>query len=169
AVRARPIKTGRFVGGGEPEGALPLLLLVELVGVGIGVRGLMPNQSHEPLGRLTFHLQDHLSLELAQPLVRQKERNENRRNAYRNKPFVSHMTGRVEGQALLRQLIVKLLDQRLEFGALQLQAKLGDLLLQQLVVAQIAPIAGFHALNLTGARPPSPDWWTGAVDGALLG
>ena len=101
AIRARPVKL-RLLGGRQAEGALPLLFLVELIGVGTGVRGLVSHQPHEPFRRFPFHLEDHLALQSAQPVVHQKKRNENRRDADRNKPFVADVAGQLENQAFPR-------------------------------------------------------------------
>ena len=42
-------------------------------------------------------------------------------------------------------------DRRIAFLRLQLQAKLGDPFLQQLFVAEVGPIGGFHAPSVTRA------------------
>ena len=154
AVGARPVKLWRFVGRGQPERALPLPFPVELIRVGIGVSRFVAHQAHKPLGRFSFDLEHHPALEFPQPLVHEKERNENRRDADRDEPFVADMTGRVKHQALMRQLGVELLNERVQGRALQLQAELRDSFLQQLVVAQVEPIGGFHPPRVTRA----PGW-----------
>jgi len=54
----------------------------------------------------------------------------------------------MEDQSRVRKLGVKLLNERLKLRALQLEAELGDFALQQLVVAEIGPVGGFHALSV---------------------
>jgi hypothetical protein len=84
--------------------------------------------------------------------VHEKKRNEYRRDADRHEPFVTHVAGRVKHQALLRQLVVKPLDERLQFRSLQFEAKLGNSAFAQLVVAEIGPIGGFHAVSVPGVH-----------------
>ena len=145
AVRTRAVKLRCLFVGTQPECPLPLFLLVEVISVGIGVRGLVAHQPHEPFRRFAFHFQHHPALEFAQPVVRQEKRNEDRRDADGHKPFVADVTRRMEGQALLRKLLIELLDERLKLGALQFQPEPGDFLFQQFLVAEIDPIGRVHA------------------------
>ena len=152
AVRTRTVELRRLLGRSQAESLLPFFLPVELVGVGVGVRRLVAHQLHEPLRRLALDFEDHLALELAQPVMHEKERNEDRRDADRHEPFVADVAGRMKRQPLLRKLVVKLLDERLEFAAFELQAELGNLFLQQLVVAEIDPLGCFHVAKVTSSR-----------------
>ena len=72
----------------------------------------------------------------AQPVVDEKKRHEDRRDADRHKPFIADVTGRMKGQPLGRKLVVKLPDERFERRALEPQAELGDPALEQFLVAQ---------------------------------
>jgi hypothetical protein len=63
---------------------------------------------------------------LPQPVVREKERDEDRRDADRHEPFIAEVTRRMKGEALLCELVVELLHQRLELRAVELEAELGD-------------------------------------------
>ncbi len=75
-------------------------------------------------------------LERAQPVVDEKKRNENRRNADRHEPFIADVTRRTKDQSVRVELVVKLPDERLERGALELQTELGDAALEKFLVAQ---------------------------------
>jgi hypothetical protein len=50
----------------------------------------------------------------------------------------------MEGEALGGEFVVKLLDERLEFRAFELEAELGDLAFEKFLVAEIDPIGRFH-------------------------
>ncbi len=104
------------------------------------MRRFVPDEFHEPFRRFAFDFKNDFTFELPQPVVREKERDENRRDADGHKPFVADVAGRMKGQPFLRQLVVKLLDQRLEQSAVELETELGDFSLQQLVIAQTAPV-----------------------------
>src|SRR6266487_4748731 len=121
---------------------------LELKRVETGVRGLVAHQAHEPLRRFAFDFEHQLALKFTQPLMRQEKRNENCRDADRHEPFVADVAGRMEDQSFLRQLAVKLLNERLKLRSLQLEAELGDFALQQLIVAEIGPVGGFHAASV---------------------
>src|SRR4030095_4887777 len=114
AVRTGPVKRRCFLGGREPERALPFPLSVELICIGISVRCLMANQLHEPLRCSSFDLKNDLAFQLTQPVVREKEGDEDRRDADGDKPFVADVAGGMKREALLRKLAIKLLNERLE-------------------------------------------------------
>src|SRR5687767_1549045 len=111
------------------------------------MRCFVPDQLHEPFRRFAFDLEHHLSLQLAQPFLREKEGNEDRRNADGHEPFVADVAGWMEEQSLLRKFVMKTLDERLQFRALQLQTELRNSSLEQLLVAQIGPVDGVHAAH----------------------
>ena len=48
-VRTRTVKLRRLLCGSEAKRLLPFLLPIELIGVGVGVRGLVAHQAQEPL------------------------------------------------------------------------------------------------------------------------
>src|ERR1041384_4875790 len=144
AERARPIELRSFFCGTAAEDALPFAFFVKLIGVEVSMRGFVAHQAHEPIRSFAFDFEDDLAFELAQAFVGKKKRDENSWNADRNEPFVADVAGWLKGQAFLRKLLIKLLDERLEFGAFKLEAKLGDSLLEQLFVCKIHPIGRFH-------------------------
>jgi hypothetical protein len=51
----------------------------------------------------------------------------------------------MKAKALLGQFVVQPPDERLQFRAFQLEAELGNVLLQQFFVAQLFPLNRFHA------------------------
>ena len=77
-----------------------------------------------------FDFEHHLLFELAQPVVDEKKRNENRRDADRHEPFIADVTRRMKGQAFGRKLVVELLDERFERRAFESQRQFGDAALQ---------------------------------------
>jgi hypothetical protein len=114
------------------------------------MRGFMPDEFHEPFFCFALDFENDFPFQVPKPVVRQKERNENRRNANGHKPFVAQVTRGMESKSLLSQLIVEALNQRLQRGAVEFEAELGDALLQQLVVAQTAPVGVSTAQSLRG-------------------
>src|SRR5437660_6077800 len=76
--------------------------------------------------------------------MHQKEGDENRRDSHRTKPLVTHETRWMKRETFHREFVVKLLDQRLPLGPLQLEPELANLLFQQFILAQVDPIGGFH-------------------------
>ena len=100
----------------------------------------MPHQFHEPVRRLPFDLQNHFAFEFAQPLVHEKKRDKNRRDANRHEPLITHVTPRMKDQPFRRQLIIKLLHQWFPLRSLQLQAQMRNLFLEQILIAKIDPI-----------------------------
>ena len=119
AIRSGTVELG-FFRGSQAEGLLPLLLFVKLVRIGVGVRGFVAHQPHEPVLRLALNFQDHFALQPPQPLVHQKEGDENRRDSHRTKPFVTHETRRMKRETFHREFVIELFDQRLPLGPLQL-------------------------------------------------
>ncbi len=92
--RPRMVDIGRLLARGPAKGLLPFFLSRQLVGVTVGVGGFVPDESHEPLSGSALHFEHHRFLQRAQPIVHQKKRNENCRDADRNKPFVADVTRR---------------------------------------------------------------------------
>ena len=64
------------------------------------MRRLVPDQFHEPLRRSALDFEHHRPLQRAQPVVHEKKRHENRRDADRHEPFIADMTRRMKDQAL---------------------------------------------------------------------
>ena len=98
-----------------------------------------------------FHFEDQLALQLAQSLMHEKKWNKDRRDAHRHKPFVANVARRMKHEALLREFVIKLPDERFKGRALQLETQPGNLLLQQFFVAQVGPISGVHEASVTRA------------------
>ncbi len=144
AVGAGSVETGVLLRG-QAERFLPFFLTLEPVGVGIGVRRLVPHELHEPFLGLALDLHDHLAFELAEALVREKKGDEDGRDPDRHKPFVPDVAGRAERQPARFQFRVELLDMRLEPAAVQGKAQRGDLLFQQFLVGQVDPGRVVHA------------------------
>ena len=90
------------------------------------------NQSRRP----ALDFEHHRLLQLPEPVVDEKERHEDRRDADRHEPFIADVTGRKERQALGRKLLVKLPDERLDRRVLQQQPELGNAALEKFLVAQ---------------------------------
>src|SRR6266404_1124073 len=119
--------------------------------------GLVPHQFHEPLRHLTLDFEHHLPLQHAEPIVDEKERNEDRWDPDRHEPFIANMGWWMKHQSLCRELIVKLSDEWLERRALEPQPKLGNTTLEKLLVAQCCPISRFHlAHGITGKSAVTP-------------
>ncbi len=78
-------------------------------------------------------------LQRAQPVVDEKKRNENRRDADGHEPFIANMTGRMKREALGRKLVVKLPDERLQRRALKPQTELGDAALEEILDRSVTP------------------------------
>ena len=111
----------------------------------------MAHEAHEPLRALALDLEHHAALELAQALVGQEERHVDGRDADGHEPLVAHVAGRVKDEALGGEFVVQLLDEGLERGVREGQAELGDLLVEQRLVAQIDPRGGFHPRSVKAA------------------
>src|SRR5436305_683292 len=126
-VGAGAIKLRCLFRRSQPEGLLPSFLSVELVCVSVSVRGLVPHQAHEPLRRFAFHFENDFFLKPPQPFMHEKKWNEDGGNSHRHEPLVANVARRMKREALLRKLVVKLLDERLEFAALKLQRELRNL------------------------------------------
>ena len=101
------------------------------------MRRLVPHQFHEPLGRPALDLEHHRLFQRTQPVVDEKERNENRRDADRHEPFIADVTGRTTAPARVRcKLVVKLPDERFQRGAFEPQAEFGDAAFEKFLIAQ---------------------------------
>ena len=144
AEGARPIELRSFFGRSAAKNALPFAFFIKLIGVEVSVGGFVAHQAHEPIGSFAFDFENHFAFEFAQAFVGEEKRDEDRRNANRHEPFVADVAGRLKGQAFLRKLLVKLLDERLEFRAFELEAELRDAFFQQLFVCKIHPIGRLH-------------------------
>jgi hypothetical protein len=58
AVGAGAVIRRRFVVGRFAEGLLPFSFSYERIGVGVGVRGLVPDEFHEPLVGFAFDFEN---------------------------------------------------------------------------------------------------------------
>ena len=134
--RARPVRVRRFLTRCLPETLLPFFPARQLIGIHVSVTRLVPHQFHKPLRRFAFHFEHHRALQRAQPVVHEKERNENRRDADRYKPFIAYVTRRMKQESLCRKLVIKLPDQRFECRSLEPQAKRGDTAFEKFLIAQ---------------------------------
>lgn len=103
------------------------------------MRGFVAHEFHEPLGCLALDFEDDLFFEPAKPFVNQKERNENGGDADGDKPLIAHVTGWHEDEALCFQLVVKLLDERLQAAAFEGESERSDVLLKQAFVRKVYP------------------------------
>src|SRR5437899_2259739 len=148
AEGTRAVKLRSFFGGTAAKSALPFSLLIELVGVKVGVGGFVAHEPHEPVWSFAFDFQNHLAFKFEKSFVDEKKRDENCGDADRDEPFVADVARWLECQALLRKLLVKLLDKWLQFGGLKLEAELRDALLQQLFIRKIHPGGRFHQPSL---------------------
>ena len=63
------------------------------------MRRLVPDQFHEPLRRPALDFEHHRLLQRAQPVVHEKKRHEDRRDADRHEPFIADVTGRMKRPA----------------------------------------------------------------------
>ena len=84
------------------------------------MRGFVAHQSHKPFLRLALNFQDHFALQPPQPVVHEKERDEDRRDSDRTKPLVTDKTWRLKRETFHREFVIELLDQRLPLRPLQL-------------------------------------------------
>src|SRR5436305_7328468 len=134
--RPRPVSIRRLLARCGPENLLPLFLARKLVSVGVRVSRLVPHQLHKPLFRSALDLEHHRPLQRAQPIVDEKKRDEDRRDADRHEPLIADVTWRMKPKSLFRKLVVELLDQWFERRAVQSQAELGDAAFEKFLVAQ---------------------------------
>src|SRR4051812_30612269 len=74
-----------------------------------------------------------------------EERDKNRGDTDRDEPLVADVARRHERQTLGGKLIVKLLDQRLELRAFELQSKRGNSPFEQLFLGQRGPFRRIHS------------------------
>src|SRR5436305_15335424 len=120
---AWPVSVRCFFPRCLPETILPFFPTRQLITVHVSVPGFMSHQLHEPLRRPPLNFEHHRALERAQPVVHQKEWNENRRDADWNEPFIADMAGWLKHQAFCRKLVVQLSDQRLQRRTLEPQSE----------------------------------------------
>ena len=92
AERPRTIKFRCLISRRLSESLLPFFLFRQLIGVAVSVRRFVPDQSHEPLWRSALDFEHHRLLQLAQPVVHEKKRHEDRRDADRHEPFIADMS-----------------------------------------------------------------------------
>src|SRR5205823_12696300 len=135
AERARPVSVRRHLARRRPENLPPHFLPRKLVGIGVGVPRLMSHQLHKPLFRSALDLEHHRPLQRPQPVVDEKKRHEDRRNANWHEPFITDVTRRMKHKTVGRKLLVELPDELLECSALEAQAELGDTALDKFLVA----------------------------------
>src|SRR5438552_10848273 len=134
--RARSVSVRRFFARRRSKNLLPLFFARKLIGVGVSMPRLVPHQFHKPLARAALDLEHHRPLQRAQPVIDEKKRHEDRRNADRHEPFIADVTWRMKRESLSRKLVVKLPDEWFERRALEPQAELGDAAFEKILVAQ---------------------------------
>src|SRR5207253_3439251 len=134
AERARPVSIRRLLARRGSENMPPLFLSRELVSVSVSMPRLVPHQLHKPLFRSALDLEHHRPLQRPQPVVDEKKRHEDRRNANWHEPFITDVTRRMKHKTVGRKLLVELPDELLECSALEAQAELGDTALDKFLV-----------------------------------
>src|SRR5882724_5170827 len=102
AERTGTVRSRGFFARGGAETLLPFFLSLELISVAVSVPRFVPHHFHEPVRGFAFDLEHHRPLQRAQSLVYEKERNKDRGDANRHKPFIANVARRVKYQAFCR-------------------------------------------------------------------
>src|SRR5205814_5468359 len=86
----------------------------------------------------------HFSFQGAQPVMREKKRDEDCRNTDRHEPFVADVSWGVKYQSFGGDLGVKLADERFKRRAFEAQTELRDTIFEKLLVAHCCPFGNVH-------------------------
>src|SRR5437773_8789092 len=134
--RPRPVSIRRLLARRLSENLLPLFLARKLVSVGVRVSRLVSHQLHKPLFRSALDLEHHRPLQRAQPVVDEKKRDEDRRDADWHEPLIANVRWRMKRESICRKFVVELPDERFECRAVEPQPELGDAAFEKFLVAQ---------------------------------
>ena len=90
------------------------------------VAAFMAQQHLAPFGGAAFHFEHQAEFQRLEPRVREIERNRDRAGTLRRKPFVAEIAIGPQRNPAQRELVVKLPQPRLEFGAFDAHPQIAD-------------------------------------------